>query len=304
MRPLLSPYALLTLASLFWAGNMVLARAMRHDIPPVAMSFWRWFIAALIVLPFVARELRDQWPVVRAAWKKFAVLGLVSVTFFNTLCYIGVQYTTATNAVLLNSTIPMLIVLISWAVLGERLSQRQTLAVALSLLGVVLIVAHGELATLASLQLNRGDLILLAAMVLWAAYTILLRWKPPELSPLAFLGCIILFGLPGLALIYAAELLSGTAFRPTTAAVATLAYYGVFPSVLSYLCFNRGVAVLGANTAGIFVHLMPVFGFLLSAVFLSEPPRWYHFAGMGLVFGGIWLFSTGRSRAPAAPAEL
>ena len=283
---------------------MVIGRAMRNEIPPVAMSFWRWCIAALVVLPFVVRELRMRRQTIRRSWMLLTIMGVIGVSVFNTVSYAALRHTTATNGVLFNSTIPVLIILIGWIFLHEALSRRQALGVAVSLLGVLVIVARGDASALAALQLNAADLWLLSAMLLWAVYTIMLRWKPRELSDLGFLACIILFGLPWLSLGYAVEIASGARFELTSATAMTLAYYGVFPSVLAYLFFNRGVAALGPTRAGIFVHLVPVFGFILSALFLDEPPRAYHLVGVALVFAGIWLCSTAPATVPPAGTEL
>lgn len=288
------PYVLLTLAPLFWATNMVIGRAMRDDIPPVAMSFWRWALAGLILLPFVWRDLRRHLPAIRREWKLLAALGLLSVTLFNTLCYIGLQWTTATNGTLFNSIIPVLIIPIAWLALRERITGQQALGVAISLGGVLAIVAQGDLRALLALRFNDGDLWLLTAMALWSGYTVLLRWRPAELTGLTFLACIIYFGMPGLALAYAFELATGRTFEATAPVLATFLYYGLFPSVLSNLCFNAGVKAVGPNRAGIFAHLMPVFGILLSALLLGERPQPYHWIGMALVFLGIWLTSAGR----------
>jgi drug/metabolite transporter (DMT)-like permease len=289
-----APYLLLTLAPLFWATNMVLSRAMRSDIPPVAMSFWRWVLAGLILLPFVWRDVRKHLPAIRREWKVLFALGLLSVTSFNTLCYIGLQWTSATNGTLFNSVIPILIIPLAWLALHERITLRQAAGVAISLSGVVAIVVEGDVRKLLSLRINQGDLWLLAAMVLWAGYTVLLRWRPAELTGLPFLACIIYFGMPGLGLLYGWEIAAGRTFKPSAAVLLTFLYYGIFPSILSNLCFNAGVKAVGPNRAGIFAHLMPVFGILLSAVFLGERPQVHHSVGMALVFYGIWLSSTAR----------
>jgi drug/metabolite transporter (DMT)-like permease len=288
-------YVLLCLPPLFWAGNMVVGRAMRNDIPPVAMTFWRWSIAALLLIPFVLHELRAHRVAILRAWKLFAVLGLINIAVFNTLCYAGLRYTTATNAGLLNSTVPVFILLISWLALREPLSLRQGAGVLLSLLGVVVIIAHGDMGMLLALRFNLGDMLLLIAMVLWATYTVLLRWNPVRMSTGASLAAMILFGLPPLAVMYGVELASGARLTLTSSGAATLAYFGIFPSVLAYLFYNRGVVEIGANRAGVFVHLVPVFGFFLSAIFLDEPPGIYHAIGVVFVFCGIWLCSTVRA---------
>lgn len=289
-----SPYLLLALATLCWAGNIVLARAMHAEIPPVAMAFWRWTIAFVVVLPFAFRPLVRHRAVLLRSWRLLFLLGGIGVASYNTLCYIALRTTTATNGVLFNSLIPVLIVPIAWLVLRERIRPLQALGVVVSLVGVVVIVARGDLATLRDLTFSRGDLWLLAAMVLWAFYTVALRFKPAELGTLPFLGAIILFGLPVLAVFYAIELASGARFELTVTTVATLAYYGTMPSVVAYLFFNRGVAIVGPQKAGIFIHLVPAYGVLLSTVFLHESLRPFHAVGIILIFIGIWFTTTAR----------
>jgi drug/metabolite transporter (DMT)-like permease len=284
-----SPYLLLTLTSLFWAANWVVGRAMRNDIPPVAMGFWRWAIALLILLPFTAPELRRNWAVVRAHWRTLTLLGLLGAVIFNTLIYVGLQYTAATNGVLFNSISPILIILLSWVILRERVSGLQACGVLLSLGGVLAIVARGEFATLAAFHFNRGDMWLIAAMFLWAMYTIVLRRRPSELSAMGFLAAMLLLSLPFLLPFYLWEYSDRGGFALTPATLAALAYYGTVPSIVAYLFWNRGVAQVGPNRAGLFVHLMPVFGALLSGIFLDEKLVAYHYTGASLIFGGIWL---------------
>jgi drug/metabolite transporter (DMT)-like permease len=290
-----SPYWLLTLASLFWAANWVVGRAMRSEMPPIAMGFWRWTIAAVILLPFAAPELRRKWPVVRANWLTLMLLGLLGAVMFNTMIYVGLQYTAATNGVLLNSITPILIILLSWVIARERISGLQACGVLLSLAGVLAIVARGDFASLAAFHFNRGDLWLIAAMFLWAIYTFVLRRRPPQLSAIGFLAAMLLLSLPLLLPFYLWEFVERGGFALTPATVATLAYYGTFPSIAAYLFWNRGVAQVGPNKAGLFVHLMPLFGALLSVIFLGEQLYAYHFLGAALIFGGIW--ATTRSGA-------
>ena len=284
-----SPYLLLSLTSLFWAANWVVGRAMRNEMPPVAMGFWRWTIALLILLPFAAPELRRKWDVVRANWLTLTLLGVLGAIAFNTLIYVGLQYTAATNGVLFNSISPVLIILLSWVISRERISKPQACGVVLSLCGVLVIVARGDGATLAAFHFNRGDLWLITAMVLWAFYTIVLRRRPPELSAMGFLTAMLLLSLPFLLPFYLWEFGQRGGFPLTPATVAALAYYGTIPSIVAYLFWNRGVAQVGPNKAGLFVHLMPLFGAILSVIFLGERLYAYHYAGAVLIFGGIYL---------------
>jgi drug/metabolite transporter (DMT)-like permease len=291
-----SPYLLLSLTSLFWAANWVVGRAMRNDIPPIAMGFWRWGIALAILLPFAAAELRCKWHVVRSSWLTLTLLGLLGAVVFNTLIYVGLQYTAATNGVLFNSVSPILIILLSWVVARERISGLQACGVMLSLVGVLAIVARGEVASLVAFHFNRGDLWLITAMLLWAIYTIVLRRRPRELSAMGFLAAMLLLSLPFLLPFYLWEFSVRGGFALTPATVAALAYYGTVPSIIAYLFWNRGVAQVGPNEAGLFVHLMPLFGALLSVIFLGERLYAYHYAGAALIFGGIY-FTTRRARA-------
>lgn len=291
-----SPYVLLSLASLLWAGNMVVGRGMRGDIPPVAMAFWRWTIAFLIILPFTARTLWERREQIAASWPVLMLLGFVGICCFNTMCYIGLTMTTATNGALFNSVVPVFIPPIAWVLLRERTRAVQMLGIACSLLGVIVIVAAGDLGTLATLSFNRGDVWLLFAMVLWALYTVLLRYRPEGFGMLPFLAVILLFGWPMLAVWYGIERAGGESVDLNAKSLAAILYFGIFPSIIAFVCYNRGVAAVGPTRAGIFVHLVPVFGILLSTVFLGEPPRLFHFVGMALIFAGI----VGATR-PAAP---
>jgi len=273
---------------------------MRADIPPVAMAFWRWSIAFAVVMPFAFRTLVRHRDVLRRSWLLLFLLGGVGVATYNTMCYIALQTTTATNGTLFNSLIPVFIVPIAWLLLRERIRPLQGFGVAISLAGVVVIVARGDLGNLRDLSFNAGDLWLLGAMVLWAFYTVALRFKPPELGTLPFLAAIILFGLPVLAVFYAIELASGVRFELTAANAVTLAYYGTMPSVVAYLFFNRGVAAIGPQRASIFIHLVPAYGVLFSTLFLNEPPQAFHAAGIVLIFIGIWFTTSSRFTRPVA----
>jgi drug/metabolite transporter (DMT)-like permease len=284
-----SPYLLLTLTSLFWAANWVVGRAMRNDMPPIAMSFWRWTVAFVLLLPFAAPELRRNWRVVRANWLTLTLLGCLGGIAFNTLIYVGLQYTVVTNGVLFNSFSPILIILLSWVLMGERISRLQACGILLSLAGVLALVARGDFTALAAFRFNHGDLWLIAAQLLWAFYTIVLRRRPRELSAMGFLAAMLLLSLPFLLPFYLWELGERGGFALTPATISTLAYYGTIPSIAAYLFWNRGVAQVGPNKAGLFVHLMPVFGAVLSVIFLGEHLYAYHFFGAALIFGGIWL---------------
>ena len=183
-------YLLATLAPLFWAGNFVLARALHESLPPIALSFWRWALACLILLPFAGSQLWAQRRLLLRHWRILGLLGLLGVTNYNTFAYLGLQTTSATNAVLLQSVTPLLILVLSVPLLRQPVGAPQSFGILLSLAGVVVIVVRGDLAGLARLQLNRGDLWVLAAAASWALYSVCLRWRPAALTPLTFLAAM------------------------------------------------------------------------------------------------------------------
>jgi drug/metabolite transporter (DMT)-like permease len=291
-----TPYLLLSLAAFMWAINWVVGRGMRDAIPPVAMGFWRWVIALAILIPLAAPELRRQWPIVRANWRILTLIGTIGAAGYNTIVYVGLKYTPATNAVLFNALPPALIILMTWTAFGDRPSTRQMLGVVISFLGILTIISRGNPAVITDIRSYPGDLWLLAAMLMWSAYTVLLRWRPEGLSSIGFLTVIALFGLPVLAPFYVWELSNGAQTRITLANAATLAYFGIFPSILAYLFYNYGVAKVGASRAGLFTHLTPVFGALLAILTLGERLELYHLPGIALIVIGIYLSSLGDTK--------
>lgn len=284
-----SPYLLLTLTTLFWAGNWVIGRAIRHDIPPLALAFWRWAIAAALLLPFAGQHVLRQRALILGHWRILILLAVLGTGLYNALAYWGLQYTTVTNGVLLNSATPILIIAISVIFLGERLMARQYVGVLISLTGVLTIVSHGQPAMLASLTLNAGDFWVLAAVAAWAVYTVCLRWRPAGLHPLAFLCVLTLIGLVPMLPFYLWEIVAGRHIVWSAKAVLAFGYVSVFPALLGYIFWNRGVLAVGANRAGLFMHLMPVFGTLLAVIFLGERLALFQIIGIGLIFTGIYL---------------
>ena len=283
------PYLLLALTTLFWSGNMVLGRALRGQVPPLTLAFWRWAIAFLLVLPLALPHLRQQWPLLRHAWPAVVILGLLGVGGYNTLAYIGLNYTPATNAVLINSFIPIATITLSWALLKKRLQRVEWLGVLVSFVGVTSIVCRGDLQTLATLSPNVGDLWMLGAVFTWALYTIGLQWRPAGVDPMLLLAALTGVGLCLLAPAYAWELAQGRTIVVSAGSLAGIAYTGIFPGFLGYVFYNRAVGEVGANRASLFLHLMPVFGTVLSAIFLGELPQAYHAVGIALIFIGIYL---------------
>ena len=291
---------LLAIAVLLWAGNWVFARAVRFDVPPVALAFWRWVVALVILSPLAYSHVRQQWRVVLRSWRILCLLALLATVFQHIPVYIGLRETTATNGALLNSATPSMIFVLSRLLVGERWSARQALGVAISLGGVVAIVARGDLTALAGLQLNGGDLWVLFATLSWAVYTVCLRWRPAELDPLAMLWTISAIGVVAILPLYTWELAAGRTLHVTTIALAGIAYMGVFATVVAYVFWNRAVQQVGPNRAGPFMYLMLVYTPLLAIVFLDERLQLYHFIGCALILGGIYLTASGQRRAARA----
>ncbi|WP_242521591.1 DMT family transporter [Motiliproteus sp. SC1-56] len=283
-----TPYLLLLLTILFWSGNFVLARAMHLEMPPITLAFFRWSGAFLLLAPWVLPRMVREWAEIKRHWGILLVLSTLGVANYNTFAYIGLQSTQASNAVLLQSAVPVLILVFSRFLLGQRIGGLQLLGVTISLSGVAVLVAGGSLAGLLSLQANPGDLWILAAGTSWALYSVCLNWRPRTLAPLTLLGTTILVGALLLLPFYLWEAQSRVPEWHVDN-ILLIGYVALFPSVLAYIFWNRGVAELGAARAGIFFHLMPVSGLILSAIFLGEVVQAYHLAGIALIFSGLFL---------------
>ena len=296
-----SPYLLLTLTSLFWSLNWVIGRAVVGQVSPVALAYWRWVLALLFMLPFAIPQIRRSWPVI---WKHRGVivlLGFVGTGFHNMISYLGLNYTTATNGVMLNSSIPVMIIILGAIFFGQRIAVSQIAGVAISLCGVFAILSKGHLETVATFRFNIGDLIVLGSMLLWAFYTLALKWRPAGIPPIAFLCVCGIVGVAGMTPVYAWDLSTGAHISWSPRVVVALCYLGLFPSFIGYIFWNKGVAQVGPNVSGLFVHLMPVFGSLLAWLFLDERLYWFHLAGMALILAGIYL-STRSSKQAVLPA--
>ena len=286
-----SPYLFLTFPPLFWASNWIVGRGLHSDIPPMAMTFFRWLFAIAILAPFAWPHLRRDWPVIRANWKTMLALGAIGVGTHNGLAYLGLNYTTATNGVILNSFIPIMIITISWIFLRERLAPAQVAGVLVSLAGVLTILSKGSMDTLLAFRLNVGDLFIILSMLLWAVYTIGLRWRPAGINMLSFLLVVAVIGDLCVVPLWLWEMARGRYIVWSWTNGAALVAVALFSSVLAYTLWNRGVETVGANVAGLFVHLMPVFGVVLAWLFLGERMAPFHVAGIALILAGIWATS-------------
>ena len=282
-------YILLILTTLFWAGNFVLGRAMHLVLPPIMMAELRWGLALLLLLPFLIPRIIKNKAIIITHWKILTLLSFLSVASFNTFIYIGLTSTNASNATILQSAIPIFILILSALWLKERVSIQQWIGVGISLTGVLLLISQGKLDNLLALAFNLGDMYILVAVLCWATYSIVLRWRPADLDGFTFfcvtvlIGTIILLPFAGIEMYFAEPIIWQSKIS------YTIVYMAIFPSILAYIFWNKGVADIGAVKTGLFIHFMPLFGVILSSVFLNEPIHQFHIIGILLIFSGVYL---------------
>ena len=284
-----SAFTFLALANLFWAGNWVLGRALREVFDPVSLNFYRWVIAVVVLAPFALGDLAAKRDVIRRNAGILALLAFLSVSVFQSLVYLGLQSTTAVNAVLINCAGPLFILLFAWLIDGERATLRQVAGFFVCVAGILVILSHGEAATLRQLEFRSGDAWIVLAIAIWGMYSVLLKRRPPELGGVHFLFVLsaagVLFLLPAFVL----QTLHSPPRAPTPSELAAVLYVGLAASVASFLLWNRGVAVVGANAAGFTLYLLPTFGTLLAIVFLDEAFGTYHAIGIATIIAGVVL---------------
>jgi len=287
-RPWL-PYAALAGAALVWGLHFVVARGFRAELPPFTLAFWRWTIALVALLPFVAGPLRRHAAELWAARRLLLWLGATGIVGFQVFTYQALARTEVVNAGLVAATTPALIALIAWWLDGVRIDRRQVAGIATSLVGVAVVVTRGDLSVLLGLRLDAGDLWMAAAVPMWGLYSVLLRRLPPALPPLVALAGVMLVGWALLLPLAIAATALGERLVVTPGSVAALLYTGLFAGLLGYVWWNRGVAGVGAARAGPFLHLMPLFATVFSVAFLGERLFAYHLVGALLVSAGVHL---------------
>jgi drug/metabolite transporter (DMT)-like permease len=284
------PYLLLSITALCWAGNAIVGRLAAGHIPPVTLSFLRWALAFLVILPFAWNHLLRDWSAIRAKLGIMIVLSVTGIGAFNTLQYWALEHTQALNTLLLQSAGPLVVAIWSLILLGVRLTPAQAFGVSLSLAGVLMILLRGDLTALSNIEFNKGDLIFTVALVIFGLYSVL-SLKRPGIHGLSFVAFTFGCGAASLIPLFIWELTARPVMQINVNNLLSLFYVALFPSTLAYLCFNRGVQLIGANRAAAFFHVVPAFGTIMSIVFIGEHPQAFHFIGFALVLTGVFVAS-------------
>ena len=288
-------YIFLILATLFWSGNFLVGKAASlFEIPPFSLNFYRWTFAWLILAPFTLKEILKKKKYILKNIKFIIVLGITSITVFNSIVYYSLNFTQVISGVLMISTIPVMIIFFCWLFKIEKTNFYQILGVVFSLFGVVVIITKADLVILLNLNFNKGDLWMVVAMFSWAMYSALLRKKKLNLSHISFLQTIISAGLIFLIPAYLIEMALGYKLNIHLPFILTLSYVVLFPGLASFFFWIRGISIIGSNRAGIFLHLMPIFSALMAIAIFKEKFMTYHFIGAILIIMGIILSSKGR----------
>ena len=292
-----SAWTLLATANFLWAVNIILARGISGDVPPITLAWVRWTGAFLFALGFAWPRLKQDWQVMLRHWKLMVLLAATGIASYNTLSYIGLNSTTALNVLLLQSASPLVIIVWAFLIFRDVPTLRQIAGVLVSLAGVAAIAAHGSLEMLASLHINPGDIWVVVAIATYAVYCVVARKRPP-VHPLAFLVALMGIGSVQMLPFAAWEWSHSTGIHGGWPVWLAMAYIAVLPSFVAYLLFNRGLELAGPGPAGQSMHLMPLFGSVLAVLILHEQFRAYHAVGICLIAVGIGLASFTRIRLP------
>ncbi len=283
-------YLLLILTTIFWSGNFIVGKAASiYEIPPFSLNFYRWFFAGLILMPFTIKELIDKKNYIFSNLGFFIILGITSITIFNSIVYYSLYYTQVISGVLMISTIPVWIIFISSMLNIEKTNIFQIIGVALSLTGVIFIITKADINLIKNLDFNKGDLTMVIAMFSWALYSSLLKKKKYKISQITLLQVVIITGLVFLIPIYFIEMNMGNLIKLGKPFYLTLTYVVLFPGLASFFFWIKGIGIIGANRAGAFLHLMPIFGAIMAMLIFNERFMFYHIFGAIFIIAGITL---------------
>jgi drug/metabolite transporter (DMT)-like permease len=280
----------LFLTVLFWAGNFIVGKfASQYEVPPFSLNFYRWLFAWLILAPFTIPEIIAKKKYIKDNFKLFLILGITSITIFNSIVYYSLNFTQVINGVLMISTIPVMIMLFSSFLKIEKTNTFQILGVIFSLTGVILIITKANLEMLLNLDFNKGDLTMVLAMLSWALYSALLKKKKHKLSQLTLLEVIITFGLIFLIPIYFIEYKMGYLIKLDKPFILILSYVVLFPGLASFILWIKGISLIGVNRSGVFLHLMPILSAIMAMIIFDEKFMFYHMLGAIFILIGILL---------------
>ena len=283
-------YIFLFLTVFFWAGNFIVGKfASQYEIPPFSLNFYRWLFAWIILAPFTVPEIIAKKKYIKDNFKLFLILGITSITIFNSIVYYSLNFTQVINGVLMISTIPVMIMLFSSFLKIEKTNAFQVLGVIFSLTGVILIITKANLEMLLNLDFNKGDLTMVLAMLSWALYSALLKKKKHELSQLTLLEVIITFGLIFLIPVYFIEYKMGYIIKLDKPFILILSYVVLFPGLASFILWIKGISLIGVNRSGVFLHLMPILSAIMAMIIFDEEFMFYHMLGAIFILIGILL---------------
>jgi drug/metabolite transporter (DMT)-like permease len=288
-----NPHFALFLAVFLWAGTWIVARPMVLEATPLALSFWRWAVAIAVLAPIALPDLLREWPAIRRAWRPILFFGTCGTVLYNTVGYVGLQDSSATNAVVIQSLIPAWIPLFAWLLFRERLRAVTAAGLLLACAGALAIVTQLDPKRLAMLQGNPGDIWLILNTAMWGLYTAGLRWKPKDIGSLAFMLAVMLAGMITGLPAYLVEVAAGGTTRASWPLVLGILYLGGCASVVGYVLWSKGVALLGPAKAGAYLYLIPPLGAAMAILFLGESLHLYHLAGLALILPGVWLATRG-----------
>ena len=283
-------YIFLLLTVTFWAGNFVVGKfASFYNVPPFSLNFYRWLFAWLILMPFTISEIIKKKEYIISNYKIFLVLGITSITIFNSIVYYSLNFTQVISGVLMISTIPVMIMFFSSILKIEKTNLFQIIGVILSIAGVIIIITKANFEILKSLNFNKGDITMVLAMFSWALYSTLLKRQKYDLSQISLLQVVISFGLIFLIPIYFIEYQIGFRINIDTPFILILSYVVLFPGLASFILWIKGIALIGANRSGVFLHLMPIISALMAMIIFEEKFMFYHILGACFIISGILL---------------
>ena len=292
---LANPWLMLSLTCLFWGGNVVAARMAIDNISPMLLVTGRWGVACAILALTARSAFAADAPVLRAHWKRVTLTAIIGFTTYHTLYYVSAHYTQGVNLAILQGVTPVFVFIGGWIMWRTRVRAWQAVGCFITIFGVLIVGAHGDLSTLGALRFNLGDLGIFGASIFYAAYSLLLRNRPRASSLGFFCGLAIAAFATSLPLL-ALEAAQGVTFAPTLKGWLVLAYVAVFPTLLSQIFFIRSVEMVGPARATLFYNMTPALGAILATLFLDEPFAIYHLAALAFVIGGVMIAEIWGSR--------